>query len=97
MRINSKVRRLCAAAAAVAALSLPVLTPTPASAWWHHGPGWRGGWHAGWGPGSGCCWRRPIVVGVPAPFIYGPPRRVVGRVWIPPYWHGPYWVRGHWS
>ena len=41
-------------AAALAALSLPLLTPTPAAAWWYHrDPGWHAGygWRPGWGYG----------------------------------------------
>ena len=70
-------------AAALVGFAIPMLTPTPAAAWWARGwrhPGWHAGWHPGWGwrPGWG----------------YGPV--IVHRVWIPPHWQGPYRVPGHW-
>jgi hypothetical protein len=94
--------RVAMCAAAIAAFSVTMLTPTPASAWWYHrGWGWHPGWHYGW---RGCCWGPPVVVGVvppvviaPPPVVYGPPPVVARRVWIPPHWNGPYWVPGHWA
>jgi hypothetical protein len=87
--------RIGIVAAALAAFSAPLLTPTPAAAWEHHGGwGWHGGygWHRGWGYGwhPGCCWGPGVVVGVAPPVV-------VGRVWVPPHWNGPYWVAGHWG
>ena len=83
-------------AAVLAASAVPLLTPTPAAAWWRRG--WGYGWHPGWGYGwrRGCCWGPGVVVGAP-PVVYAPPPVVVGRVWIRPHWNGPYWVPGHWG
>ena len=82
--------------AALAAFSVPLLTPAPASAGWY-GPGWGNGWH------RGCCWRPrvaavppAVVYASPPPVVYAPPP-VAGRVWIRPHWNGPYWVPGHWG
>ncbi len=90
--------------AALAAFSAPLLTPTPAAAWWHHGwaPGWRGGygwhagygWHPGWGYGwRGCCWGPHVVIGVAPPLVapplVAPPPVVAGRVWVGGHWSGP--------
>ena len=86
--MNQKLARFSMAVAVLAALAIPMLTPTPAAAWWarpgygwHHGYAWRGNWHPGWGYG----WRGPGVV-------------VAGRpaFWVRPHWEGPYWVPGHW-
>lgn len=64
-----------------AILAGPVLTASPAEAWWRH-PGWAGGpvwyrpygprWHARWAYRP-CCWRprfiaRPLVV-FPPPYV----------------------------
>jgi hypothetical protein len=100
-KISSGVR-VAVCASAIAAFSLTMLIPTPASAWWYHrGWGWHPGWHYGW---RGCCWGPPVVFGVvppvvavPPPVVYAPPPVVAGRVWIPPHWNGPYWVPGHWA
>jgi hypothetical protein len=99
-KISSGVRAaICASA--IAAFSITMFIPKPASAYWYHGGwGWHPGWHYGW---HGCCWGPPVVFGVvppviavPPPVVYAPPPVVPGRVWIAPHWNGPYWVAGHW-
>jgi len=102
MQKISSVVRVAICASAIAAFSMTMLIPTPASAWWYHrGWGWHSGWHYGW---RGCCWGPPVVFGVvppvvavPPPVVYAPPPVGPGRVWIPPHWNGPYWVPGHWG
>jgi hypothetical protein len=97
-KVFSRVR-VAICAVAIAAFSLTMLMPTPASArWYHPGWGWHPGWHYGW---RGCCWGPRFVVGVAPPVVavgppvvYAPPP---GRVWIPAQWNGPYWVPGHWA
>ena len=86
----------------LAAVSLPLLVPAPASAWgYHRGWAWRAGygWHPGWAYAwhRGCCYGpgpiirvRPTVIAVP------PPPLVVGPVWVRPHWQRGYWVPGHW-
>jgi hypothetical protein len=94
--------RVAIGAAAIAAFSMTVSLPTPASAGWYR-PGW--GWHAGWHPGwrygwhygwRGCCWGPRVVVGVappvvavPPPVVYGPGPVAPGPAWAPPYQNGP--------
>lgn len=56
--MKSSHLRGTAVAIALTAFAAPALTPTPASAWWHHPWGWHAGWHR-------CCWARPVVVGRP--------------------------------
>ncbi|WP_146101765.1 YXWGXW repeat-containing protein [Rhodopila globiformis] len=81
--------RMLFAVTLLAAVTIPLLIPQPAAAWWVRG---------------GCCWRPHVVVGVappvvavPPPVVYGPPPVVVARpVWIPGHWRGPYWIPGHW-
>ncbi len=88
----TKIRLL---AVMLAMFSVPLLTPTPAAAWWYRGdPGWRA--HYGWRPGV-VVGVAPPIVAVPPPVVYAPRPVVVGRVWIPPHWSGPYWVPGHWG
>jgi hypothetical protein len=94
--------RVAICATAIAAFSMTMLTPTPASArWYHPGWGWHPGWHYGW---HGCCWGPRVVVGiapsvvtVAPPVVYAPPLVAAGRVWIPPHWNGPDWIPGHWA
>lgn len=93
---NSKHRtiRWVGVAAAVAAVSLPLLAPTPAHAWW------RGGW----GPGFYVGFPVPYVVAPPVvygppPVAYAPPQMAYAPrpAWIPGHWQGGYWVPGHWG
>ena len=100
--------RLWVIAAALVAFSVPLVSPTPAAAWWYHRgwgghPGW--GWHPGWGFGwgRGCCWGPRAFIGVPPPVFYAPPPVVFapppvvfGPAWVPGYWNRPYWGPGPW-
>lgn len=79
------LRKLSLAAVAAAALAVPALAPTSASAWggghgWHGG-GWHGGWHRGWGGPR-------FIVGGPA-YAYGYGGCYVRRL-VPTPW-GPRW------
>ena len=70
----------------VAVVATPILTATPAQAWWRHpgwrhwgpGPVWHGyygpGWRAGWGYGPRF-WGPRVVV--PPPIVISPPYVVV--------------------
>lgn len=52
LKVHSRVR-VAICATAIAAFSVTMMIPTPASAWWYHrGWGWHPGWHYGW---RGCC------------------------------------------
>jgi hypothetical protein len=80
------------------ALLLPLLTASPAHAWWV-----RGGYGYGYGYGWRPYWRPPAlvvappVVVAPAPVYAVPPPVVVVRpYWARGYWRGGYWVPGHW-
>lgn len=82
--------RVWVVAAALAAFAVPLLSPTPAAAWWvHHGWGWHPGWGYHW---RGCCWRPGVIVGVAPPVVLVP-----RQPWGPGYWHGPYWGPGRWG
>ena len=97
-KISSRVR-VAMCAAAIAAFSIALFMPTPASArWYHRAWGWHPGWHWGW---RGCCLGPRIVLGVIPPVVaVSPPvvyARPPGRFWVPPHWNGSYYVPGHWA
>jgi hypothetical protein len=83
------LRRIIAGAALAAAVSVPLLAPSPAEAWWHGGWGWHAGWGWGWGPRV-VVGVPPVVVGAPvAPGYYYhwvPGYYAVNGVWVPPHW-----------
>jgi hypothetical protein len=95
------LKKLLLGGAVAAALTVPLVTPAPAQAWWSHGGyGWHGGWHGGWGWGwhGGWGWRGGVYIGGPA-VVVGPPavyaatpyRFIPGHytpygAWVPPHW-----------
>ncbi len=98
------LKRLALGGLLAASVAVPLLTPTPAEAWWRGGWGWHAGWGWGWHPGyawrPGWGWRGGVVVGVPpvvvapaAPYYAPPPYR-----WIPGHraWNGR-WIPPHWG
>ena len=97
----ARFRRVLAGAALCAAVALPVLTPSPAEAWW--GPGWHAGW--GW-RGGVAIGLPPVVVGAP---VYAPPPAYYpyapAYAYAPPYWRwvpayraaNGVFVGGHWE
>ena len=99
-KISSGVRAaICASA--IAAFSMTMLIPTPASARWYH-RGW--GWHpdgimAGVAAAGATGRLRCCSAGRcrPASGRLCAAARRSRRVWISPHWNGPYWVPGHWG
>jgi len=96
------LKRLVAGAALAAAVTVPVLSPVPAEAWWRGGWGWHSGWgwHGGWGWHPGWGWGWPgVYVAAPAVAVGAPVYPYAASYhWVPGYYapNGA-WVAGHWA